>query len=96
MACSGFEGLSIEEKVDAKYAKRIIGDRACLIGNVSPVQILLSTPAEEVKRQAKKCIEDGVDILAPGCGIAPHTSLENLRAFVEARDEYYKALNTEF
>jgi [methyl-Co(III) methanol-specific corrinoid protein]:coenzyme M methyltransferase len=95
MACSGFEGLSIEEKVDAKYAKRIIGDRACLIGNVSPVDILLSTPAEEVKRQAKMCIEDGVDILAPGCGLAPYTSLENLKAFVEARDEYYKGLNPE-
>lgn len=89
MAISGFDGISIEEKVDARYAKQVIGKRACLIGNVSPVETLLAKSSEEVKREAKMCIEDGVDILAPGCGIAPHTLLTNLKAFVEARNEYY-------
>lgn len=90
MAVSGFNGLSIEEKVNARYAKHIIGDRACLIGNVSPTMTLLSQSPNEIKKEAKQCIEDGVDILAPGCGIEPHTSLDNLQAFVSARDEYYQ------
>jgi [methyl-Co(III) methanol-specific corrinoid protein]:coenzyme M methyltransferase len=90
MANSGFEGLSIEEKVDLKYAKDIIGDRACLIGNVAPVGTLLSSQPSEVKREAKMCIENGVDILAPGCGLAPHTPIINLKALVSARDEYYE------
>ncbi|MHC1576823.1 MAG: methylcobamide:CoM methyltransferase MtaA [Methanosarcinaceae archaeon] len=89
MANSGFEGISIEEKVDVRFAREIIGDRACLIGNVSPSATLLYKSPENVKIEAKQCIEDGVDILAPGCGIAPHTPLENLKAFVAARDEYY-------
>ena len=89
MAISGFDGISIEEKVEVNYAKHVIGDRACLIGNVSPVESLLGKPPEGVKSDAKQCIEDGVDILAPGCGIAPHTPLVNLKAFVAARDEYY-------
>jgi [methyl-Co(III) methanol-specific corrinoid protein]:coenzyme M methyltransferase len=90
MAESGFEGLSIEEKVDAGYAKQVIGDRACLIGNVSPVEVLLAGSPERVTAEAKKCVNDGVDILAPGCGLAPHTPLRNLEAFVHARDEYYR------
>ncbi len=90
MANSGFEGLSIEEKVNIKYAKEVIGDRACLIGNVAPVDILLSSGPSEVKVQARMCIENGVDILAPGCGLAPHTPTRNLKALVSARDEYYE------
>jgi len=30
-----------------------------------------------------------VDILAPGCGIAPRTPTSNIQALVDARDEYY-------
>jgi len=89
MAESGFAGISIEEKTDMAYASQEIGDKICLIGNISPSNtLLLQTPAD-VKREAKQCIEDGVRILAPGCGIAPHTPLENIKAFVAARDEYY-------
>jgi [methyl-Co(III) methanol-specific corrinoid protein]:coenzyme M methyltransferase len=66
-----------------------MGKRACLIGNLSPVATLLAKSPENVKQEAKMCIENGVDILAPGCGIAPHTPLTNLNALVEARDEYY-------
>nr|WP_321498344.1 methylcobamide:CoM methyltransferase MtaA [uncultured Methanolobus sp.] len=90
MADSGFEGLSIEERTDLAYAKSIVGGRACLIGNVSPAATLLSKSAEQIKREAKQCIEDGAGILAPGCGIAPRTPVENIKAFVAARDEYYE------
>lgn len=95
MAMSGFNGLSIEEKVNARYARHIIGDRACLIGNISPTMTLLSKSSDSIKKEAKQCIEDGVNILAPGCGIEPHTSLDNLRAFVAARDEYYQGQSQE-
>ncbi|MDK2892902.1 MAG: [methyl-Co(III) methanol/glycine betaine-specific corrinoid protein]:coenzyme methyltransferase [Methanohalophilus sp.] len=90
---SGFEGISIEEKTDVGYAREIIGDRACLIGNVSPVRVLLMGSTKDVKEDAKYCIDKGVDILAPGCGLAPHTPLTNMRAFVDARDEYYSQLD---
>jgi len=89
IADSGFLGVSLEEKVDISYAAETVGDRICLIGNVSPSnEMLLQKPAV-VKQAAKHCIEDGVRILAPGCGIAPWTPLDNLKALVAARDEYY-------
>ncbi|MDD2439361.1 MAG: uroporphyrinogen decarboxylase family protein, partial [Methanosarcinaceae archaeon] len=34
-------------------------------------------------------LEEGIEVLAPGCGIAPMTPLKNVKALVEARDEYY-------
>jgi len=89
MSESGFHGLSIEEKVDIAYASQIVSGRACLIGNVSPAATLLGKSPDNIKKEAKQCIMDGVDILAPGCGIAPHTPIESIKAFVEARDEFY-------
>jgi [methyl-Co(III) methanol-specific corrinoid protein]:coenzyme M methyltransferase len=92
MARSGFDAISIEEKVDVGYAKKVMGDRVCLIGNVSSAGTLLWKSADTVKDEAKKCIADGVDILAPSCGIAPRTPLENMKALVSARDEYYMGI----
>ncbi|WP_261788823.1 uroporphyrinogen decarboxylase family protein [Methanosarcina siciliae] len=44
-----------------------------------------------MKKEAFTCLEsevDEVDILAPGCGLAPETPLKNLKALVEARNEF--------
>lgn len=86
----GFEAISIEEKVSLKAAKEAIGDRARLIGNVSPSRTLLFGTPDAVKAEAKECLSAGVDILAPGCGIAPRTPLANIKALMEARDEWYE------
>ncbi|AKB22743.1 methylcobamide:CoM methyltransferase MtaA [Methanosarcina sp. WH1] len=86
----GFEAISTEEKVSIKAAKEAIGGRTRLIGNVSPSRTLLFGTPDAVKEEAKQCLSAGVDILAPGCGIAPRTPLANMRALVEARDEWYE------
>lgn len=85
----GFDAISVEEKVSIKVAKASIGKRARIIGNVSPSRTLLFGTPASVKAEAKQCLFEGVDILASGCGIAPRTPLENIRALVEARDEWY-------
>ncbi|HIH74361.1 MAG TPA: MtaA/CmuA family methyltransferase [Methanosarcina sp.] len=88
LADAGFEGISIEEKVEVSFAKGIVGNRVRLIGNISPSDTLLTKGPEEVMIEARACLEDGIDILAPGCGLAPHTPLENIKALFKARDEY--------
>lgn len=85
----GFEGISIEEKVSVRAAREIVGNRVALIGNVSPSDTLLTKGPVLIKKEAKACLADGIDILAPGCGLAPMTPLKNVKALVEARDEYY-------
>ncbi|KKG11698.1 methylcobamide:CoM methyltransferase MtaA [Methanosarcina sp. 2.H.A.1B.4] len=90
MADCGFEGLSVEEKIGSvKKAKEIIGTRARLVGNISSPFTLLPGPIDKIKTESKQALADGVDVLAPGCGIAPMTPLENIKAMVAARDEYY-------
>ncbi len=90
MADCGFQGLSVEEKIGSiKKAKEVIGDRARLVGNISSPFVLLPGPIEKIKEECKKAIAEGVDVLAPGCGIAPMTPLSHIKVMVEARNEYY-------
>ena len=108
MATAGFDGLSVEEKVDIAKAKEEIkgggktirvggrtmsmggGDKTPkLIGNISTNQTLFLDSPKQVKEEVKKILEEGVDILAPSCGLAPRSPLENIKAMVEARNEFY-------
>lgn len=89
LADAGFEGISIEEKVEVSFAKKIVGNRIRLIGNVSPSNTLLTKGPEEIIIEATACLEDGIDILAPGCGLAPQTPLENIKSLIKARDIYF-------
>lgn len=85
MADCGFEGLSVEEKIgNAAEGKKVIGDRARLVGNISSPFTLLPGPIDKIKAEAKVALEGGIDVLAPGCGIAPMTPLENVKALVAA------------
>ena len=90
MADCGFEGLSVEEKIGSpKKAKEVIGNRARFVGNISSPFTLLPGPVDKIKAEARQALAEGVDVLAPGCGIAPMTPLENIKAMVAARNEYY-------
>ncbi|RNI12446.1 MtaA/CmuA family methyltransferase [Methanohalophilus sp. RSK] len=88
----GFTCISIEEKVkDTKTAVEIAHENNTLvIGNVSSSQTLFSGTPEEVKKEATESLNNGIDLLNAGCGVAPKTPLENLKAMAEARDEYFE------
>jgi MtaA/CmuA family methyltransferase len=87
----GVDGISVDEKVDLAEARRIVGDRVCLIGNVSPADIVLKTP-EEIREKCRECIEkagkEGAFILSGGCMIPPEAKNENIRAMVEVAHNY--------
>lgn len=108
MATTGFDGLSVEEKVDIARAKEEIkgggkvirvggktmsmggGDKTPkLVGNISTNQTLFMGSPQDVKNEVKSVLEAGVDILAPSCGLAPRSPLVNIKAMIEARNEYH-------
>lgn len=60
-----------------------------IIGNISTSQTLFTGSVEDVKSEVKKVLDEGVDILAPSCGIAPLSPIANIKAMVEARNEYF-------
>ena len=85
---SGHTALDIEEMLKALPSDRLI------IGNIDPVGVLRNgTPAkikEETTKLLERCGKYKNFVLASGCDIPPLTPMENLEAFFEAAEEYYK------
>ncbi len=77
--------LSVDWRTDLAEARRTLGDRVALQGNVDP-NILLSDEAT-IREAAREAVEKtgGVGhILNLGHGILPTTPVQNARAFVKA------------
>lgn len=89
----GFSGISVEEAVDMSEAQEVRADidaDTVMVGNISTSQTLFSKSPADVKAEVTQALEKGVNVLAPSCGIAPKSPLDNIKAFVEARDEFYQ------
>jgi uroporphyrinogen decarboxylase len=85
LAESGADVLSVDWNTDLSEARRVLGSRVALQGNVDP-NILLGSEAA-VRQAARDAVEKtgGVGhILNLGHGILPTTPVANARAFVEA------------
>lgn len=89
----GFNGISIAEEVNISEAKRVqeeINSETRICGNISTTKTLFMGTPEEVKKETIECLDKGVDILSPSCMFAPTTPIENVKAIVEARNEYFE------
>jgi uroporphyrinogen decarboxylase len=89
---TGADIIEIDHKVDLAYAKQVVGDRACLIGNVDPVAVLLQGTPERVREASNACLDaaaaGGGYVLGSGCVVPRITPLPNIRAMVQAAREY--------
>ncbi|MFQ5483756.1 MAG: uroporphyrinogen decarboxylase family protein, partial [Desulfobacterales bacterium] len=83
MGQTGADILSLEPKADVGLAREKCGPDTILLGGVDTAQTLFLKDPETVKKGCEKSIADGIQILAPGCAVAPGTSTENLWAMVE-------------
>jgi [methyl-Co(III) methanol-specific corrinoid protein]:coenzyme M methyltransferase len=83
MGQTGADILSLEPKADAELARRKCGPNIILMGGVDTATTLFMKDAETVKAAAEESIDTGLQILAPGCAVAPGSPLENLLAMVE-------------
>lgn len=89
MARSGASGLSIDPKAEVRAMRERIGAAVPLIGGVETLALSLSQP-EEIERMALRALNDGIDILAPGCAIPPNSPSTNLKAMVLASQAFPK------
>jgi [methyl-Co(III) methanol/glycine betaine-specific corrinoid protein]:coenzyme M methyltransferase len=83
MGQTGADVLSLEPKASASLARRKCGPDIILMGGVDTATTLFMKDVETVKEGSEECIADGIQILAPGCAVAPGTPTENLLAMVE-------------
>jgi len=97
MAEAGVSGIECLDPpplgtVDLADAKRRIGDRLFIKGNLDPVHVLLRGTEADVERDARRCLEIGKPgggyILSTACSAAPHTPRRNLRVLARAAEEW--------
>ena len=83
MGQTGADILSIEPKADAKLAREKCGEDVILMGGVDTANTLYLKDVQTVKQMGELAVAEGIQILAPGCAVAPGTPMENLKALVE-------------
>jgi len=91
MADTGVAGLSLDSMVDFKKAVEIAGSQVMLIGNVSPVEMLSTSPSE-VYIQTAELLDQTQNhprfVLSTGCDLPQDVPLENIDAFMKAGKDW--------
>jgi len=101
MADAGSGALSLDDTIDLEEAKKVVGHRVILVGNVKPTQTMYLGKPEDVSRNAKECLRKAYDnkkgyILSLGCGLPIDTPPENIFALRKAARKFGKyPFNTE-
>jgi [methyl-Co(III) methanol-specific corrinoid protein]:coenzyme M methyltransferase len=84
----GTDVYNFDEGVDINVAREYLKGKVAIAGYVPTVGVLLQGTPEDVYRASLECLDNGVDILTPGCSMAPHTPLENIGAMVQAAHDW--------
>ena len=90
---TGMTSFSIDNAEDLEEAKKAIGDRVCLSGNVKPVDTMKNGTIEDIMDEARECIRKCYDnpkvfVLSTGCQIPLGTPVENVLALMDAAREF--------
>lgn len=89
---TGIDILSADHAIDLAEARKIVGRRICLMGNVHPIDTLWNGTPEMVKKASLDCIEkaglDGKFILSGGCEVPRDTPIANIKAMVDTAKSY--------
>ncbi|WP_081770921.1 uroporphyrinogen decarboxylase family protein [Clostridium ihumii] len=93
VAEAGITSISIDNIEDVEEAKKILGNKMLISGNVKPVETIKNGTREDIMREAKECIKRGYGspkgyILRTGCQIPAGTKLENIEALMDAARLY--------
>jgi len=86
----GADAVSVDQKNNVVESRKKLGNDAMILGNFDPYGTLTQMDASEVGAVIKKCIDDGVDAVWPGCDLWPDVKKENMEAYIQAVREYGK------
>lgn len=91
-ATLGADILNLDSLIDLAEARRIVGPKMALKGNIEPSGVMLQGTPEDVREAARRCIEDagqeGAFILSPGCELPRDTPWANVDALIDAAREF--------
>ncbi|CAB1245034.1 methylcobamide:CoM methyltransferase MtbA [Clostridium sp. MT-14] len=80
------DAISFDSITSVKQICSNVKNKA-IMGNMSTFSLENSKP-EYIRKMCFNCIESGVDILAPACGIGPKTPLINIKTMVKAAKDF--------
>ncbi len=93
IADTGYDGASLDSMVDLAFAKKGVGQKICLVGNVDVFSPLREGTPRDVAREADECIKraggDGRFMLSAGCEVIFDTPEENLFALIETAQRFF-------
>jgi [methyl-Co(III) methanol-specific corrinoid protein]:coenzyme M methyltransferase len=84
----GADCLSVDQKNDIARSRRELGSEPVIFGNFDPYRTLVQMERGEVADVIRKCIEDGVDAVWPGCDLWPAAKGDNVREYVRTVRKY--------
>jgi len=89
----GAEAITIGETTSMSATKEIadnVKPGYPIGGNISAYNVIYGGPVERIREHVRQVIEDGADMVTPGCDFWIETPTKNVRAFVEAVEEFGK------
>jgi [methyl-Co(III) methanol-specific corrinoid protein]:coenzyme M methyltransferase len=85
---SGANAISVDQKNDVAETRKKLGKEALLFGNYDPYNVLVAGTPEKVRETIRKCLDDGVSAVWPGCDIWPTVPPENIKAMLDEVKNY--------
>jgi len=87
MVKCGATAITIDERTPVDKARTIVDKIRSgypIIGNISSRKVIHDGPIEHIRDSVKKAIEQGADIVAPGCDFWIETPTKHIKALVDA------------
>ena len=75
---TGMASFHFDSKNDPQKAMDTVDGKISLVGNINNPATLYSRGPEEVRAEVFKCLDAGVQMIAPECAVPLSTKLENL------------------
>ncbi len=82
------KAISVDQKNDVAETRKRLGKDALIFGNYDPYNVLVAGTTEKVRETIRKCIDDGVSAVWPGCDIWPTVPPENINVMMEEVKKY--------
>lgn len=88
MVETGARALSVDQKNNILETRKKLGQGAQIFGNYDPYNVLVAGTPELVRETIKKCMDEDVSAVWPGCDIWPTAPGENIKAMMDEVNKY--------
>lgn len=90
----GALSYSFGNAIDIENALKVIPEDKMIIGNIDPAGTIRNGTPEQIRKETlelmERCCKYPNFVIASGCDIPPMSPFENIQAFFDAVDEFYR------